>query len=526
VHLFQTKAPCQTFAAMVAVCEPAPAATEEVATAADSAAPAASETPAPATEAAPAAAVAEKDDKAAESATAASAAADSAAPAASEAKAPERTVLLAGRRFSSKTELADHVKKIQESVSDDEGRLSTEACLFLFHLFLHHPKAVEKMNTPISHFRYGLYETFKNKCFIMVRADGTQEGVSAMKSLQAVFGDATHAPVVATVSHTPKEEEPRGEKREREIPEPEPPREFEPVVMVRGCVVDIHGCPASVDFNGLKDMLAEFGKVRYVKIIQSAKRARKRKEESAVVPEAAEGSASSASAAAPSAEGDKVAEATVGDKPAAMDTEEKPEAAASTAAPEAGGDKAADAKVADEAAAVATEEKPEADSAMDAEDGSEDSEDNKTIARCRFFDPEGAQRALDGVAEVQGLKVQAGLLTGADEEAFWAEVNAGLKAVFDKGGKDKGKARTKEKAKVRARARTRVRKARVRKTGGESKDCGTGCRAEMGSGMREPFFCSTLESLSSVSEQAVKMIFAESLSRESAQTLDWLSERW
>ncbi|CAE7892641.1 unnamed protein product [Symbiodinium microadriaticum] len=70
-----------------------------------------------------------------------------------------------GRLFNNRTELAAHVKKIQDN-------------LFIFHLLLHHPKAssnsgaVEKMVKPISHFRYGIYDKFKNKCFISVGADG------------------------------------------------------------------------------------------------------------------------------------------------------------------------------------------------------------------------------------------------------------------------------------------------------------------------------------------------------------------
>merc|ERR1712086_477962 len=96
-------------------------------------------------------------------------------------------------------------------------------------------------------------------------------------------------------------------------------------------------------------------------------------------------------------------------------------------------------------------ESGEADAAMndEAPEG-----DGKAVAHCRFYDAEGAQKAMECLADAQieGEKVTCTLLTGESEDAFWADLNAYLKVQHEKGGgkgkgKDKGKGKGKGKGK-------------------------------------------------------------------------------
>merc|ERR1739838_660224 len=91
--------------------------------------------------------------------------------------------------------------------------------------------------------------------------------------------------------------------------------------------------------------------------------------------------------------------------------------------------------------------------ADDSEDPETEEEAASATARCRFVDADSAKKALDNLRELDEAKVEVVLLTGAEEEKFWAETNAKLKDLFDnprtfKGkGKDKGKGKGKGKAK-------------------------------------------------------------------------------
>merc|ERR1712187_70971 len=73
----------------------------------------------------------------------------------------------------------------------------------------------------------------------------------------------------------------RGVKRDHEAVEATEfvPKPFEPVQMVRGCVVDVRGIPAHTNYWRVREMLEEFGKVKFVRMPAfpkaSAKRARK-----------------------------------------------------------------------------------------------------------------------------------------------------------------------------------------------------------------------------------------------------------
>merc|ERR1712078_724503 len=82
---------------------------------------------------------------------------------------------------------------------------------------------------------------------------------------------------------------------------------------------------------------------------------------------------------------------------------------------------------------------------MDAEDDSKGAEDDKVTARCRFADAEGAKKALECLKDVEGVLVSTVLLTGTDEDEFWDEINAKLKAKFDNPDKNRGKGKGKGK---------------------------------------------------------------------------------
>eukprot|EP00913_Durusdinium_trenchii_P031634 g29623.t1 len=89
-------------------------------------------------------------------------------------------------------------------------------------------------------------DKFKNKCFISVAADGSQEGVSAAKSMAVIYpnGSSTaerSAALPGLVAIPPPasmdEKTQKGQKRSREEKPPPEPRAFEPYEMVRGCVI-------------------------------------------------------------------------------------------------------------------------------------------------------------------------------------------------------------------------------------------------------------------------------------------------
>jgi len=186
--------------------------------------------------------------------TAAAEAADAAPAQPTESVAPEQAssqaVTLAGRKCSSRAEIADHIKSIQESLQDSDGNIVAEGILspkdafFVFHLVLHHPKAIAKMTSPVLKIRYGTYAKFHNKCFILMCKDGTEEGVSWAKSADAIF---------------PKKPS-KTEGSDSTAPAPTVQTET-----LRGCSLDIHGVPATFSYFRLRDLLGAFGKVHFLK---------------------------------------------------------------------------------------------------------------------------------------------------------------------------------------------------------------------------------------------------------------------
>lgn len=176
------------------------------------------------------------------------------------------------------------------------------------------------------------------------------------------------------------DKEARGQKRNREAPkaEEQPPRAFEPQVMVRGCIVDIAGIPKGVRYQAVKDQLGSFGRVRFMEFLKKNQ---------------------------------------VEGPPQKRQKQE-----------------------ANDAEGVADEED-------DFNEEEEEEEEETLTARARFFEPEDAKAAAESLKEVSDTPVTVSLLSGADEEAFWENVNRKLKEAFEnpkgKGGK-KGKGKGKE----------------------------------------------------------------------------------
>eukprot|EP00930_Biecheleria_cincta_P048462 TRINITY_DN33765_c0_g1_i1.p1 TRINITY_DN33765_c0_g1~~TRINITY_DN33765_c0_g1_i1.p1 ORF type:complete len:434 (+),score=117.93 TRINITY_DN33765_c0_g1_i1:86-1387(+) len=311
---------------------------------------------------------------------------------AAEAAAQQKPVFLAGRRFNNRAELVEHVRKIQEKFADadgSKGELSNSDNLFIFHLLLHHPKAVEKMTAPISHFRYGVYDKFLNKCFISVGIDGSQEGVSAMKSVDMVF-PKSGAKVEGTAGLVASNTD-RGTKREREPKAPPERRPFEPQEMIKGVVIDIKGLPHSPHYHRLKEQLSSFGPVRWLSFLKAPK-------------------AENQERPAKKAKTETSGEVEGGDE----DDEEEQE-----------------------------EEEVEED---------EEESPTGARCRFETPEAAKAAIAGLKDAEVQGAKVETVLLEGAEEEAFWDETNKKLKDAYEnpkpKGkGSDKGKKKGKSKGK-------------------------------------------------------------------------------
>merc|ERR1719491_1867955 len=77
------------------------------------------------------------------------------------------------------------MRALQTSVTEG-AMLGPENAFLVFHLATFHPNFVDKMTAPVVGFRYGPNEAFGGaKCFFVVRADGTQEGISIPKCIES-----------------------------------------------------------------------------------------------------------------------------------------------------------------------------------------------------------------------------------------------------------------------------------------------------------------------------------------------------
>lgn len=99
-------------------------------------------------------------------------------------------VNLAGRKFSCRQELVDHIKGIQKRVAEaqTDGLLEAEDRFLLFHMALRHPRTALKLREPVRAIRYGVHQSFpQNKCFIFVFSNDLEEPVSWTKCVKELF---------------------------------------------------------------------------------------------------------------------------------------------------------------------------------------------------------------------------------------------------------------------------------------------------------------------------------------------------
>jgi len=169
---------------------------------------------------------------------------------------------IAGRSFQTRDDLVKHIRAMQSTLADGT-MLGPEDAFFIFHLCSFHPHFAEKMTAPVAGFKYGPHEMFPgSKCFFVVRVDGTEEGISVMKSVDAV---------VPRGGKKNNDDDSRGTKRQHEEvqgdddgpPATRPRRELTP-----GCVVVIHGLPPGMSYHDLRELLDSFGDCRFVEFLR------------------------------------------------------------------------------------------------------------------------------------------------------------------------------------------------------------------------------------------------------------------
>eukprot|EP00930_Biecheleria_cincta_P088750 TRINITY_DN77_c1_g2_i1.p1 TRINITY_DN77_c1_g2~~TRINITY_DN77_c1_g2_i1.p1 ORF type:complete len:471 (+),score=150.70 TRINITY_DN77_c1_g2_i1:32-1414(+) len=349
---------------------------------------------------------------------------EAAATSAQSAPSPTHAIKLAGRGFESRDALVSHIRALQAATADG-ALLGPEDAFFIFHLATHHPNFADKMTTPVVGFKYGPHEEFKgSRCFFVVRADGSEEGISIMKCVEAAL---------------PKGSASRGIKRDREegeaapagtaAEEPQPQRPRREIQV--GCILIIEGIPGNVGFEELRDILNGFGHMKYVEFLRDGPPVAAAQTEADAKAEAdvQEG------ADKPTAEENKEAATEKADKE--KDDKEVPAADAGkpseAPATEAGKPPAPEAK-ADEAAADKMED-----------EGEEEEDDEASVpvsARARFADAEGAAAAAKGLKEINGKPVSCSILDGEEEQKFWER----LWQKADQARQDKGKSKGKGKS--------------------------------------------------------------------------------
>ncbi|CAE8737345.1 unnamed protein product, partial [Polarella glacialis] len=190
------------------------------------------------------------------------------APGAKEEEPPAVTV--AGRSFKDRDALVSHIRSLQASTADG-SMLGPEDAFFVFHLATFHPNFGEKMTSPVVGFKYGSHEQFAgSKCFFVVRADGTEEGISIMKCVEAAMPKKGDQEQGRGVKRGREEEEVKQAdgRVERKADEDEPAA-FKPRREIQtGCVLIVEGVPSDHSYEDLRDVLSEFGYVRFVEFLQ------------------------------------------------------------------------------------------------------------------------------------------------------------------------------------------------------------------------------------------------------------------
>jgi len=413
--------------------------------------------------------------------------------------APEANIMLAGHRFVDRSDLLDYIRKLQSSIPDNK-MVGPEDAFFLFHLITHHPNFQEKMISPVVGFKYGEHELFPgSKCFFVVRADGTQEGISVMKALDVIAPKGRGA-------KRPREEEPassapsRGDE-EGAIAEPPAKRLREITV---GCILEIDGVPSNLVYEDLREELMCYSHFKFLELLNPRKEKGAKPAKAdikalvdgetamkvdstsapAEAPAKAEGVAVNGDTAAKVENSEKPAEVPVKVESAAADGEtamkvdstDKPaevpakaEGAAEEVKTEIKAEVTTEAKsepkeeVKEEMKEEVKEEVKEAPVAAapvaapvaaaanaDEEEGDEDedeSEEEEEVvmlkARARFASAESASKAAAELKELKGKPVSVRILEGEEERNFWERLwekaDQKQKQQDGKGKKGKGK---------------------------------------------------------------------------------------
>mmetsp|Transcript_53431 Transcript_53431/g.98819 ORF Transcript_53431/g.98819 Transcript_53431/m.98819 type:complete len:600 (-) Transcript_53431:86-1885(-) len=124
-------------------------------------------------------------------------------------------VVLAGKHFPTQRSLVEHIKAMQAKMDEmcdrandpSDGVLAGEDMFLLYHLVMQHPKTAEKLRAPLKALRYGTFRKMKNKCFMLVFIDGSEEPISWNKSVKDIFnqGSRNKRPLPDDVEQEPSQ---------------------------------------------------------------------------------------------------------------------------------------------------------------------------------------------------------------------------------------------------------------------------------------------------------------------------------
>jgi len=277
--------------------------------------------------------------------------------------------------------------------------LGPEDAFFIFHLATYHPQFAEKMTSPVVGFKYAPHEQFPgSKCFFVVRADGTEEGISISKCVNIVFpkdgkGAKAAAPDAKGTKRPREEDEKGGDAAEEKKPKREK-------VITPGLIVMIEGVPRDFAYQRLRDKISDIADLRFLELPR---------------PKAAEED-----------EADEDEE----DEEEAEEGEAKD---ADTAAAKEGEAKEGEAK--EGAEKEGTAKKPAPKKSAQKEPPA------PLTAKARFADAEGAKKVAAELKDLDGVAVACKVLEGDEEKAFWERLweRAENCKGKDKDGKGKGK---------------------------------------------------------------------------------------
>jgi len=172
--------------------------------------------------------------------------------------AESQPVMIAGHTFPNRESVQEHVRKIQDSASDDQALQPADA-LFLFHLASFQPSFEAKLTAPVVGFKYGSHSNGL-KCFLMLRSDGSEEGISISKCLNGLL------PKVAGGTKRPREQD-------AEAAQDAPAAKKQQGLKIRpGCVVVITGIPKATQYQAVRTACEAIGDCRFVETNEKPKK--------------------------------------------------------------------------------------------------------------------------------------------------------------------------------------------------------------------------------------------------------------